>query len=127
MRARGLIIVALVAIVALPFALRPKKPALAKADDALVIITSNNEAIRYEFGRGFESWYRARTGRTVAIDWRVLGGTSEIARFIEASCNAAFERYWTEDLGRPWSAEIQAGFVAPKLADDAPAVVQEAR
>jgi ABC-type Fe3+ transport system substrate-binding protein len=124
---RILIILALVVIVALPFALRPRKPALAKADDTLVIITSHNEAIRHEFGRGFQAWYRARTGRTVALDWRVLGGTSDITRYLEAAFNAAFQRHWEEELGRPWSAEIQAGFVAPKLADDAPAVVQEAR
>ncbi len=121
------IILALVATVALPFALRPKRPALAAADDTVVIITSHNEATRYEFGRGFQAWYRERTGRTVAVDWRVLGGTSDITRYLEGVYSAAFERQWTAKAGRAWSAEIQAGFVNPKLPPDAPDVVRVAR
>jgi len=124
---RLLIIVALLAIVALPFVLRPARTTLAKADDTLVIITPHNEAIRYEYGRGFAEWYRARTGRTVRVDWRVIGGTSDITRLLEADYAAAFQRHWTGKLGRPWSAAVQAGFTDPKFAADAPAVVREAR
>ena len=127
MSKRLLLALALLAVVALPFALRPKRPALAAADDTLVIITPHNEAIRYEFGRGFAEWYRGRTGRTVTVDWRVVGGTSDITRFLEAEYVAAFERYWTRQPGRAWSAEIQAGFTAATLAADAPAGVREAR
>ncbi len=124
---RALLILALVVTVALPFALRPRQPALAPADDTVVIITPHNEAIRTEFGRGFQAWYRARTGRTVAVDWRVVGGTSDITRFLESEYIAAFRNYWSGQLHREWSAEIQAGFTNPKLPPDAPAVVQEAR
>jgi len=124
---RALLILALVVTVALPFVLRPRQPALAPAQDAVVIITPHNEAIRTEFGRGFQAWYRARTGRTVAVDWRVVGGTSDITRFLESEYIAAFRNYWTGKLHREWSAEIQAGFADPRLAADAPAVVQEAR
>lgn len=80
-----LIILTLVATLVLPFALRPAKESAAKADDTLVLVTPHNEAIRHEYTRGFSEWYRTRTGRTVAMDWRVLGGTSEIARFWKAS------------------------------------------
>ncbi|MBL9186391.1 MAG: extracellular solute-binding protein [Opitutaceae bacterium] len=124
---RLLIILALIAIVAVPFALRPGRPAFAKADDTLVIITPHNEALRSEFARGFAAWWRARTGRSVAIDWRMVGGTSEIARFLEGEYVTAFENHWTRELGRAWSAEIQAGFQNGRLAPDAPAVVREAR
>ena len=90
---RLLIIFTLVVIVAVPFVLRPKRVSVAKADDTLVIITPHNEAIRYEFARGFAEWYKGRTGRTVAIDWRIVGGTSEIARFLEGEYVAAFEHH----------------------------------
>ncbi|WP_414661520.1 ABC transporter substrate-binding protein [Horticoccus sp. 23ND18S-11] len=124
---RLFIISALVAIVALPFVLRPKRAAVGRADDTVAIVTPHNEAIRYEFTRGFAEWYKQRTGRTVSIDWRIIGGTSDIARFLEGEYVAAFEHHWTRTLGRPWSAEIQAGFHNGRLAADAPAIVKEAR
>ncbi len=124
---RFVIVLTLVAIVALPFALRPKRVATARADDTLVIITPHNEAIRYEFGRGFAAWYQERTGRTVAIDWRIVGGTSDIARFLEGEYTAAFENYWTRTLRKPWSTAVQTGFQSARLAADAPGLVKEAR
>jgi ABC-type Fe3+ transport system substrate-binding protein len=124
---RTIMIVALVAVVALPFLLRSKQAAPERADVTVVIITPHNEAIRFEFGRGFRKWYQQRTGKTVLIDWRVIGGTSDITRFLEAEYVAAFRNYWTGKLGKPWSAEIQAGFTNPRLPADAPPLVREAR
>jgi hypothetical protein len=91
-----LIILTLVATLVLPFALRPAKESAARADDTLVLVTPHNEAIRHEYTRGFSEWYRARTGRTVAMDWRVLGGTSEIARFLEGEYVASFKNIFTK-------------------------------
>ena len=124
---RAIIGVALAVTVALPFMLRPARPTLERADDTLVIITPHNEAIRTEFARGFQPWYRARTGRTVLVEWRVVGGTSDITRFLEAEYVAAFRNYWSRQPGRSWSAAIQSGFSDPSLPADAPAVVREAR
>ncbi len=124
---RLFLILTLVAIVALPFAVRPKRAATAKADDTVVIITPHNEAIRYEYAQGFAAWYRAKTGRTVAIDWRVVGGTSEIARFLEGEYTTAFENHWTRTLGKPWSAEVQSAFAAPRLPENASAIAKKAR
>lgn len=124
---RVLIILALVVTVALPFVLRPKRAAAQRADLTLVIITPHNEAIRQEFGAAFQAWYRARTGKTVTVDWRVIGGTSEINRFIEGEYVAAFRNYWSGKLRKPWSTEVQAGFANGKLPADAPAATQEAR
>src|SRR5262245_11343609 len=95
---RAILILALVAVVALPFLLRPSQPAVAQADDTLVIITPHNEAIRYEYTQGFRDWYQKKTGRTVAVDWRVIGGTSEIARFLESEYVASFQNYWLNEL-----------------------------
>lgn len=120
-------LVALAAVVALPFVLRTRPSAPRSADETLVIVTPHNEAIRFEFGLAFRRWYRERTGRTIAVDWRVLGGTSEIARFLDGEYITAFGDYWTHKLGKPWSAEIQAGSQNGKLPGDAPAVVREAR
>jgi iron(III) transport system substrate-binding protein len=124
---RILIIVALVATVALPFLLRPDKGGGQSFDESLVIITPHNEAIRHEFGLAFQSWYRKKTGRSVFIDWRVIGGTSEIARFLEGEYTAAFQNHWTNTLRRPWSNEVQTAFANHRLADDAPSIAREAR
>jgi len=116
------VLVALAAIVALPFALRPKEDQLAKADDTLVIVTPHNEAIRFEFARAFARHYRAATGRSVRIDWRTPGGTSEIARYLASEYLAAFRLHWERDLHRTWSAEIEMGFQNARIApDDSPA------
>lgn len=124
---RALIIVALLAILALPFVLRPRQGEVRPTGDTVVIITPHNEAIRYEYARGFAEWYRAKTSRTVTVDWRVVGGTSEIARFLESEYVTGFENHWVRRLGRPWSAEVQAGFQNGRLPAGAPAMVKEAR
>lgn len=124
---RGLIIFALVATIALPFILRPKKVSSQRADETLVIITPHNEAIRHEFGQAFQKWYQAKTGKSIFVDWRVIGGTSEIARFLEGEYTASFQNYWTNQLRKPWSNDVQAGFSNGRLPDDASAVVKEAR
>jgi ABC-type Fe3+ transport system substrate-binding protein len=124
---RALIIVALLAVVGLPFLLRPEKKTIGRADGTVVIITPHNEAIRQEFAQGFQDWYRARTGKTVTIDWRVIGGTSEIARFLESEYVASFQNHWTGRLGRAWSTEVQAAFANPHLPGDARPEALEAR
>jgi iron(III) transport system substrate-binding protein len=112
---RLIIILALVATVALPFLLRPKQTALGEADDTLVIITPHNEAIRREFGTAFQRWYREKTGRTVAVDWRVIGGTSDILRYLDGEYTTAFEHHWTSTLRRPWTNEVEAAFQNPRV------------
>jgi ABC-type Fe3+ transport system substrate-binding protein len=124
---RALIVLTLVALVALPFALRPKADAARRTDDTVVVITPHNEAIRHEYALGFAEWYQRRTGRTVSIDWRIVGGTSEIARFLEGEFSAAFERQWVNAQGRAWSADVAAGFQNGRLRPDAPPAARDAR
>jgi ABC-type Fe3+ transport system substrate-binding protein len=127
MTKRAIIILVLACIVALPFVLRPKKPVSAPTDATLVIITPHNEAIRYEFGLGFQRWYKQQTGRTVFVDWRVIGGSSEITRYLDGAYTASFQDYWTHALRREWSNVVQTAFANPRVApgprpaDDAPA------
>lgn len=120
------IALALAAIVGLPFALKPESNLLAKTDDTLVIISPHKESIRYEFTRAFTEHYKARTGRSVRIDWRIVGGTSEITRYLNSEFFNAFQREWIAS-GRPWTAEVAAGFSNPSLPPDAPAAAVEAR
>lgn len=113
MRWRWLLLLLLAAVVAAPFAMRPRGGPAAAADDAVVIVTPHSEAVRQEFSRGFAEWYRRRTGRAVRIDWRIIGGTGDISRFLESAYAAAFEREWAGRRGMPWSAAVRAGFQQP--------------
>jgi ABC-type Fe3+ transport system substrate-binding protein len=124
---RALLLIALAVVLALPFALRPARRPSARAEDLVVVITSHNEAIRREIASGFAEWYRARTGRSVAVDWRVIGGTSDIARFLASAYDASFELHWTRTLGQPWSAAVQAAYANPRLPENAPAAARRAR
>jgi ABC-type Fe3+ transport system substrate-binding protein len=123
----AVIILLLLVTLALPFALRPKQEAATRADDTLVIITPHNEAIRHEFGRAFVRWYKERTGRTVVIDWRLIGGTSEIARYINGEYVASFENHWVNTLHKKWNNEVLTSFDNGKLPGDASAEAREAR
>jgi ABC-type Fe3+ transport system substrate-binding protein len=125
---RNVVLLTLLAIVlALPFALRPKGEAAGRADDTLVIISPHNEAIRHEFEAAFRRRHLAETGRVVRIDWRLIGGTSEITRYLEGEYIASFRNHWTGRLGRRWSGVVQAAFADVRLPADAPAEAREAR
>ena len=94
MRTRAFIIFGLLAaIVALPLTLRRQTATVSsgKADDQLVVLTPHNESIRAEFGEAFASWWKQKTGRTVHVDWRTPGGTSEIRMVLDAGFKAAEE------------------------------------
>ena len=114
-------------VLALPFALRPKAEFAGRADDTVIIISPHNEAIRYEFEAAFRESYHRRTGRSVALDWRLIGGTSEITRYLEGEYVASFQNHWTRQLGRPWSATVLAAFADGRLAKDAPEEARAAR
>jgi ABC-type Fe3+ transport system substrate-binding protein len=55
----------------------------------LQIVTPHVEQIRFEFGRAFEAWHIAKYNQPVRIDWRTLGGTTEIRKQLEAQITAA--------------------------------------
>ena len=112
----ALVLSALAMTVGLPFALRPKDSLLGLADETLVIVTPHNEAIRSEFARGFREWHQRRTGKTVRVDWRIPGGTSEIARYLQSQYQAPFELYWHQRSGgRPFANVVQRSFDNPKV------------
>jgi ABC-type Fe3+ transport system substrate-binding protein len=113
--ARVLVVLfAMAVVVALPFALKPRENLLARGDDTLVIVSPHNEAIRFEFATTFSAYYQKKTGRSVKIDWRLPGGTSEIARFLAGEFFAVFEQEWRAS-GREWTAEVAGAFDNPKV------------
>jgi ABC-type Fe3+ transport system substrate-binding protein len=108
------VLAALAVVLAIPFLLRPQENLLAQADDALVIISPHNEAVRYEFTRAFCEHYKSKTGRSIRIDWRLPGGTSEISRYLAGEYLAAFENVW-KSQGHPWNAQVAGAFDNPKI------------
>ncbi len=127
-RSLWLLLALLAAVVVGPIALRPRgDERILRGDDTLVVITPHNEAIRAEFGRGFREWYHARTGRTVTVDYRTPGGTSEIVRFIKGQYAGTFQNRWRNVLGKQWSRDVADAFLNAKIvpdnspADDTPA------
>ncbi len=98
---RNIIIIAIaVIVIALPFIFRTTDDvAIDENALELVVISPHNEAIRYEFAHGFSEWHREHYGRAVNVDWRVIGGTSEIMRYLAAEYVSAFKAWWTATGG----------------------------
>ncbi|MFQ3670207.1 MAG: extracellular solute-binding protein [Verrucomicrobiia bacterium] len=57
------------------------------AQRELIIVSPHWEGIQFEFTRAFENHHRKKTGETVRLRWRDLGGTSQI----EKAINSLFE------------------------------------
>ncbi len=123
----ALLILALLAVLLGPIALRPRRDAAPQAGErALVLITPHNEAIRAEFGRAFSAYYEKKFGKRVHMDFRTPGGTSEIGRYVAAEYIGAFQNYWERTLGKKWSATVERNFANAKAPGDDP-LAQEAR
>ena len=115
MRKNLALLVAVLAVVVGPILMRPKgDEAMLKGQDTLVALTPHNEAIRSEFSEAFREWYRAKTGRTVVIEWLTPGGTSESTLYLNGAYTAAFENHWRRGLGRKWENAVENGFLDPK-------------
>ena len=101
-----------VLLVALPLLLRPSQShRIESRDDAdtLVILSPHTEAIRSEFSTAFAKYYKNRTGRNIVTDWRSVGGTSDIVKYIDDRFQAAFRSEW-ESAGHSWDAETLKAF-----------------
>jgi iron(III) transport system substrate-binding protein len=94
MKTRAWIILGLLSlIVALPMVLRRESATTSSrsADDSLVILSPHNQSIRQEFGEAFAEYWKKSTGRSLYVDWRTPGGTSEIRMVLDAGFKAAEE------------------------------------
>lgn len=111
-----------------PFLLKPKdSTAPLRYDRRLVIITPHHDRIREEFGQAFAADWKQRTGQVVFIDWRVPGGTSEIAMLLKSEAMAAFQQHWIHQLGRPWSPALAQASLNAKITPGTDTLEQQAR
>ena len=94
------ILLLMAAVIAAPIWLRRSSDlaAASRGEDRLIIITPHNQTIRSEFGEAFARHWREKTGRSIYLDWRAPGGTSDIARVIDSSFSAA-EKDGREGVG----------------------------
>ena len=93
MISRWLVLLAPLALLAIPLALR--EPAIDRSSDEarpLVIVTPHNEAIRAEFTRAFRAFVQRELGRDVEIDWRTPGGMSDIPPGVRQSMATSWPR-----------------------------------
>ncbi|MBN1268480.1 MAG: ABC transporter substrate-binding protein [Kiritimatiellae bacterium] len=120
------ILLAAAVVIAVPFLLRSPEDAAdwKKGDPVLVIITPHNEAIRYEFARAFSDWHRARHGQPVKVEWRAIGGTTEIMRYLVSEYVAA-ARAWRLGKGRPWPPGAGEAVCARSLDANQPPEIQD--
>ncbi len=109
------LLIAVLVVVIGPILMRPRgDEARLRGQDTLVVITPHNEAIRSEFSEAFREWYRAKTGRTVVLEWLTPGGTSESTLYVNGAYTAAFENYWKHTLHRKWGNDVESGFLDPR-------------
>jgi ABC-type Fe3+ transport system substrate-binding protein len=103
MKKNLLILLTLAAVVALPFLFRQDRPTGAwhDGDPVLVVVSPHIAAIRDEFAEAFSAWHRSRFGKPVRIDWRAIGGTTEIMRYLSAEYATAFRAAWRH-AGHEW-------------------------
>ena len=106
----------LLLVLAGPFLLRPADTTgPTRYDRRLVILTPHHESIRQEFGHAFTQHWKQKTGETLFIDWRVPGGTSDIAMLLKSEYTAAFQNLWEGAQGQAWSATAAQACLDGKL------------
>lgn len=121
MTARWLVLLAPLALLAVPLALRESAERPSPDARPLVIITPHNEAIRAEFTRAFRAFAQRELGHDVALDWRTPGGMSDIGKLINEQYTATaaerlpgFERATFNDP-RAGDAPARRAFLASDL------------
>ena len=108
----------LLLLLAVPILLKPEQKAVEPDKDAekLVIVTPHTEPVRAEFAAAFEEHYRKMYQKDIQVEYRTIGGTSDIVRYIADRYEAEFRQY-RENAGEDWSAEIAAAFPNPRMPD----------
>jgi iron(III) transport system substrate-binding protein len=109
-----IILLTLTGIVALPFVFRRAAPqgAWRDVDPVLSIVSPHNEAIRYEFARGFSAWHQRIYGTPVKIEWINIGGTTEIGRYLAGEYTASARAWWLAQQ-KTWPANAGEDLLKP--------------
>ncbi len=131
-RVYALLPVALLLLV--PVLLRPRaevKAAPVAAAETLVIVSAHGDSVRYEYAQAFRKHYREKFGVDIELDFRSLGGSNDIVRYIADRYEAEFRHEFERDPGNgPWTPEIAAAFSNPATltrSDVSPAAKQARR
>jgi len=111
---KALLLLVLAALLLGPFVFRrePDYGAWKKGDPVLVVITPHNEAIRSEMATAFSAWHAEKYGVPVKLDWRAIGGTSEIARYLQSEFLSSLRAWW-RGRGGDWPADAAALVMSP--------------
>ena len=122
-----LILLAAAAIVALPFIFRKEKGAgeWREGDPVLVAISPHIAVIRDEFADAFSEWHREKFGSPVKIDWRLIGGTTEIMRYLQGEFVAAHRGFVLRSGGKWHAGAAEAVLAKRRPADPALAALWE--
>ncbi len=116
-RKETFVVTAMLAVLAGPFLLRPAdSTGPSRYDRRLVVMTPHHEIIRREFGLAFARHWKEKTGEVAFVDWRVPGGTSDIALLLKSEFTGAFQYHWEKKLGRTWSPELAQACLDGKIA-----------
>ncbi len=107
----------------IPFALKqaPQQADYADDVDNLVIVTPHVDSIKSEFEQAFKDYYFKKYNRSIRIDYRNMGGTSDIIRYISDRFESEFRRFY-EAKNLKWNPVVQAAFTrdqAPTASDEA--------
>ncbi|MBQ9788016.1 MAG: extracellular solute-binding protein [Lentisphaeria bacterium] len=81
----------------------------------LVIITPNSDQIKYEFAAAFEKYYFEKYHKKVKIDYRNMGGTSDIVRYIYDRYQSEFKNYCENTLKKEWTPKMAQNFANYRL------------
>ncbi len=125
---KNLIILGILAlIVAIPFVFRKPPPQgdWREGDPVIVIVSPHNEAIRYEFAQAFSRWHKKNYGKPVKIDWRNIGGTTEIGRYLASEYTAATRAWWIAN-GNDWPGLATDDLTKPVPTNDSTKQVHQA-
>lgn len=120
MKNRVFLFLLLAGVVALPLVFRKKESIFVKTDDTLVVISPHTEFVCEEFGQAFQKWYFQKTGRTLWVDFRHIGGGTETQKFLDAIYENAFKTYWEKTLKKTWNHEVQVSYCKDIPLDDTP-------
>jgi len=113
-------LLALALLLIMPMLLQKKSEKIDLTADQLVLVSPHNESVRYEIEQAFRQYYHELTGRRVSLDWRTVGGTSEIIRYLTSAYTANFRDFWVNEKDQEWSEELALALLNPKTAPDSP-------
>lgn len=95
------------ALLGVPWWLRPPEEAPPSGAVTVLALSPHPEEVRYEMARAFTEWHRRRypADPPVVIEFRNVGGTSDIIRYIRSEFAGAFAASYGPTPGDQWAGE----------------------